>query len=64
MDIRLSIGIFFTSIGAVLALFGLFGPTQIYTRSLDINVNLEWGAVLLGFGIIMVALATRGRHTH
>ncbi len=63
MDIRLSIGIFFSSIGAVLAFFGLFGPTQIYTRSLGINVNLEWGVALLGFGIIMVALATRTGNT-
>ena len=60
-DLRLPIGLLFTIIGAVLVLFGAAGPAGIYERSLGINVNLRWGAVLLVFGIGMLALARRGR---
>ena len=39
--------------------FGAFSDRTIYQRSLGINVNLAWGAVLLVFGAIMVILGTR-----
>ncbi|HSB74756.1 MAG TPA: hypothetical protein VLC12_03850 [Terriglobales bacterium] len=40
--------------------FGAAGSSAIYERSLGINVNLDWGLVLLAFGLIMVALGRRG----
>jgi len=64
LDIRLPIGAMFVLVGSLLVLFGIFGPGDIYQRSLGINVNLWWGAVLLLFGLIMLGLAyyrrTRG----
>jgi hypothetical protein len=32
---------------------------EVYRRSLDINVNLRWGLVLLAFGASMLLLAWR-----
>jgi hypothetical protein len=47
IDIRLPIGVLFTLLGLLLCIFGLVGDPAIYQRSLGINVNLGWGAVLL-----------------
>lgn len=60
MDIRLPIGLMFTTLGLVLALFGLFGDKSIYRSSLGINVNLIWGLVLIVFGAFMLWMARRG----
>jgi multisubunit Na+/H+ antiporter MnhG subunit len=59
LDIRLPIGLFFSAVGVLLALFGLFGDKAIYERSLGLDVNLMWGAVLLLFGLVMVFLGKR-----
>jgi putative Mn2+ efflux pump MntP len=59
IDIRFPIGLFFTVTGALLAVFGVFSNREIYQRSLGINVNLVWGAVLLLVGITMLALVFR-----
>lgn len=56
LDIRLPIGAMFTVFGLLLVLYGLLGDKGIYQRSLGINVNLEWGAALLIFGLVMLAL--------
>ena len=61
LDLRLPIGLMFTIIGALLSAFGALSSTEIYSRSLGINVNLWWGLVLLGFGLIMLVLALRAR---
>lgn len=60
-DLRLPIGLLFTIIGVVLVGYGLIGSSEIYGRSLGINVNLRWGVVLLTFGVVMLALARRTR---
>ena len=56
-DIRLPIGAMFSLIGVLLCGYGLISGSEIYERSFGINVNLVWGAVLLGFGASMLALA-------
>jgi multisubunit Na+/H+ antiporter MnhG subunit len=60
-DLRFPIGLLFSFYGALLAIFGLCSNAQIYERSLNININLVWGIVLLVFGLAMLALAWRGR---
>jgi hypothetical protein len=58
LDIRWPIGLMFTLIGALLAGYGAVkGATPV---SLDININLIWGIVLLVFGVLMLAGAIRG----
>ncbi len=59
LDIRWPIGLMFTLIGSLLALFGLVKGDQ--SVSLGININLIWGAVLLVFGIFMLVGAMSGK---
>ena len=61
IDIRLPIGFIFALVGILLTAFGAASNSAIYQRSLSINVNLDWGLVLLAFGIIMVLLGRRGK---
>ena len=60
IDIRIPIGMLFTLLGVILAGFGAWSDRALYQRSLGINVNLEWGLVLLAFGVIMLLLGRRG----
>jgi hypothetical protein len=61
LDIRWPIGLMFTLLGALLLITGLInGPDP---RSLNININLWWGIVLLVFGALMVIGAVLGRKT-
>lgn len=57
LDLRFPIGLMFSIVGVLLTVFGLISDDAIYARSLGINVNLWWGLVLLGFGLVMLALA-------
>ena len=52
LDICWPIGIMFSLVGAMLAVFGLMTRASevMYKRSLDININLWWGMALLVFG--------------
>jgi len=59
LDVRLPIGALFVILGVVLASFGVVSDKALYERSLGININLEWGLVMLGFGLIMLIF---GRH--
>jgi hypothetical protein len=63
LDIRLPIGLLFTLLGAVLVGFGLLSDPAIYERSLGHNVNLDWGVVLLVFGVVMLVLGRKGTST-
>ena len=58
LDIRWPIGLMFTLIGALLVIYGVAKPAG--SVSLDININLIWGVVLLVFGALMLAGAIRG----
>jgi protein-S-isoprenylcysteine O-methyltransferase Ste14 len=62
LDIRWPIGLMFTLIGALLVLSGIVtgSNAEMYKRSLDININLYWGLLLLAFGATMLTLAWRG----
>jgi sulfite exporter TauE/SafE len=58
LDIRWPIGLMFTLIGVLLTAFGAIKKSD--SMSLDININLIWGVVLLVFGVLMLAGAIRG----
>jgi len=60
LDIRLPIGFLFTIFGVLLIAFGALSDKAIYARSLGVNVNLEWGIVMLLFGALMLFLGRRG----
>ena len=66
LDIRTPIGLLFGLLGAILSVFGLlsnFGvleSSDIYNRSMGINVNLWWGLAMLVFGVFMFLMGRRG----
>jgi hypothetical protein len=60
-DLRLPIGILFSFYGAVLVIYGLVGDKEQYAKSLNININLTWGLVLLVFGVFMLFLSLQAR---
>jgi hypothetical protein len=60
-DLRLPIGFLFSFYGLLLTIFGAMSDSQIYERSLNINMNFRWGLVLLVFGLAMLFLAWRAR---
>ena len=55
LDLRLPMGLMFSLVGAMLAVYGAIFQKD--SLSLGINVNLWWGLALLGFGLIMLGLA-------
>ena len=61
LDIRWPIGLMFSLVGLLLTIFGCAtkGDAEMYQRSLDININLIWGIILLLFGGFMLAMAMR-----
>ncbi len=59
LDIRLPIGMLFTIFGIMLIAFGAFSNPALYVLSLGININLNWGVILLIFGAIMLFLGAR-----
>jgi hypothetical protein len=63
LDIRLPIGMMFTLIGLMLTVTGFLtnSNSEMYRRSLGININLIWGLVLLVFGGLMLIFALLGR---
>jgi hypothetical protein len=60
IDIRLPLGALFSLLGLILIVYGAIGDPTRYQQSLGINVNLDWGIVLLIFGLLMLLLARRG----
>lgn len=63
VDARISVGMFFTLTGTVIAAFGLStrDHTEVYAKSLGIDANLWWGLALLVFGILMLTFGRRGQ---
>ena len=61
LDLRVPIGLFFISVGLIMAIFGLTGDPAIYHKSLGINVNLDWGIVELIFGSLMLVFGLSQR---
>jgi len=60
LDIRLPLGLIFLIIGAIMTVYGAFTwGSSIYAASMGINLNVIWGAVMLVFGGVMLALSRR-----
>jgi len=55
LDIRWPIGLMFSLLGVLLAVWGLFTTDRA-------SVNIIWGIVLLVFGVLMLLGAVLGRN--
>lgn len=61
LDIKLPIGLMFLVLGILITIHGIIsaGNTEMYEKSLGINVNLWTGIFMLVFGGWMLAMARR-----
>ena len=60
LDIRIPLGLMFLITGGMMTVYGFFTRgSAIYDRSLGIDINLIWGAVMFVFGIVMFLLGRR-----
>ena len=59
LDIRWPIGLMFTLIGVLLTGYGALNSAG--SQSMEININLVWGVVLLVFGVAMLIGAVKGK---
>jgi len=61
VDIRIPIGLMFSIMGVLISGFGIFttSNTEMYEKSLGINVNIIMGVIMLTFGLIMLYFSFR-----
>jgi hypothetical protein len=61
VDIRYPIGMMFTILGVLIGIYGFVttGDSGMYEKSLNVNVNIYSGLLMLVFGLIMLYFARR-----
>ena len=61
LDIRIPLGLIFLLIGGLMSLYGLITRSSavIYEKSMGINLNLTWGAIMFVFGLVMFFIGRR-----
>jgi hypothetical protein len=59
LDVRVPVGLMLGVMGALLVGYGVLGDQSIYARSLGLNINAIWGAVLVGVAAVLLALSRR-----
>jgi len=61
VDIRIPIGLMFSVLGVLITGYGLVtvSDSEMYMRSLGVNVNIIMGIFMLVFGVIMLYFAFR-----
>ena len=63
-DIRVPIGLLFSLMGLLLLIQGTLDGASNAPGSRGLPVNLWWGAAMLAFGIVALALARRAHRRH
>lgn len=58
-DLRLALGWLFVTLGGLLIIAGFRAPSTTAGTPLGVNINLIWGGVMLGFGLLSLWLAFR-----
>ncbi len=61
LDIRIPIGLLLFINGVLLAGYGAVSGEEVYRRSLGININLWWGAVLVAAGAVLLYFGRKGK---
>ncbi len=62
LDIRIPLGLIFLITGGIISFYGFITRnTGIYEKSMGINLNLTWGALMFVFGLIMFLVGRRQR---
>lgn len=61
LDVRLPIGVLFSVYGLILMFSGMLRDLPQRQGAAGLSINLEWGSVLLAFGLLMLLLVRRRR---
>ena len=61
LDIKYPIGLFFTIVGIIITISGLYHKQEVISK-LGFNFSLIWGIVMLAFGLIMLGLYFLGKN--
>ncbi len=61
LDLKIPLGGLLSFYGAALVLYGLLSGKEVTARSMGINVNLIWGAIILAVGLALLLTVLRGR---
>ena len=62
LDLRIPMGLMFLIVGAILSvLWAGDAGSAIYAKSVEMNINLIWGVVMLVFGGAMFLLGRRSQ---
>lgn len=60
LDIRVPLGLIFMIIGGMMTVFGIFTRGHaLYDKSMGLDLNLAWGAVMFVFGTVMFFVGRR-----
>ncbi len=60
LDIRIPLGLIFLITGGMMSVFGLLTRhSDIYEKSMGVNLNLTWGAIMFVFGLVMFLVGRR-----
>lgn len=57
LDLKIPLGCLIVFYGIVLVVYGLLADQAIYQKSLNININVIWGASMLVIGAVLLFLA-------
>jgi hypothetical protein len=65
LDIKFPIGLMFSIFGVMLTIQGIFtiGSTELYEKSLNVNLNLWSGLFMLIFGSLMLVFSIKKKKT-
>ena len=56
-DLKIPLGSLLEFYGILLLIYGIFGPADIYNKSLQLNVNLIWGVLMIVIGSAFLVVA-------
>ena len=60
LDIRVPLGLIFLIIGGIMSVYGFITRgSDLYARSLGVNLNLTWGLLMFAFGLVMFVVGKR-----
>jgi len=66
VDIRIPIGLMFSILGVLITVFGFatMSDSEMYQRSLGININIIMGVLMLIFGLVMLYFSRKRKKTN
>ena len=60
-DLKIPLGGLLGFYGILLLVYGVFGPSNIYTKSAGLDVNAIWGVLMIVISSVFLVSAFRGK---